>query len=128
MKKACLVRDIPSEAPERARTEISKNGHARLAHNKAWIQNTHGAQSCAATFFASVLKISGFRSKQKMRLRTFDGGGAFSSSADIKDQIVGMWLTPHASDSRIIANYQASASKRKRKAERHDILQYVRKG
>ena len=35
----------------------------------------HGVQAYVATFFTSVLKIDRFRWKQKMRLRTFDGGG-----------------------------------------------------
>ena len=52
-----------------------KNGHAERVHNKAWVQNTHGVQPCAATSFTSCLKFGRFLTKQKMRLRTFDGGG-----------------------------------------------------
>ena len=34
-KRACLVRDIPSEAPLRARLGNTKNGHAERVHSKA---------------------------------------------------------------------------------------------
>lgn len=45
-------------------------------------------QACVATFLASDLKISGFHLKQKMRLRTFYGGGVITerrNAADIKE-------------------------------------------
>ncbi len=47
-------------------------------------------QACVATFLASHLKIGRFQTKQKMRLRTFDGDGETLRkrvAADIKDHL-----------------------------------------
>ena len=86
-KKACLVSDISEEARLRARTEISRTGTQS-------VENT----PCASTFRASVLKISRFLLKPKMRLRANpvvggSGCGAVGDRAlpelpaDIKDQL-----------------------------------------
>ena len=89
-KEACLVRDISQEAPLRARREISRTG-TQNRHTESEAQCSQSVQACAATFFAPRLKISGFLEKQKMRLRTFDGGSNIRLvarlAADIKDRL-----------------------------------------
>lgn len=85
---ACLVQDISNEAPLRARTEIPRTG-TQNRHTCGKGMRCPGMQAYAATFFASRTKISGFRVKQKMHLRTFDDDGEIACrriAADIKDQ------------------------------------------
>ena len=70
-KKACLVSDISEEARLRARTEISRTGTQS-------VENT----PCAATFRASLLKITSFLLKPKMRLRANPVVGGFGLRRD----------------------------------------------
>ena len=86
-KKACLVFDISNEALVKPAVKYSKTGTQS-------VENT----PCAATFRASLLKITSFRWKPKMRLRANpvvggSGCGAVGDRAlpelpaDIKDQL-----------------------------------------
>ena len=72
--------------------------------------NTPCIHACAATFLTSELKISGFRQKQKMRLRTFDGDGDTpfaGASPPISKNNVGSCGRPLAPTPRIIAKIGA---------------------
>ena len=88
MKGACLVRDIPNEARIYF-LQDETNRYAQQTHKGETAFAAPLRQPAQPHSLSREVKITSFRRKQKMRLRTFDDGGTTRVQAratDIKDQ------------------------------------------